>query len=143
MENKEIEIEGHVYRIGKLDAFKQFHLVRRLTPVFFALGNSGATVEKTAAGGIAGLSDLAAIGALAPVADVIAKLSDEESEYVVNLCLLVCQRKVSEGKWAPVKVRGAAKLQMDDITLTAMMQLVFAVIEENLGNFFPVPPAQA
>lgn len=131
----EIEIEGNLYRVGRLNAFKQFHVVRRLAPALFALGEVGSNPKNLQ-------DDISALAAMGPVAEAVSKLSDADSEYVLNTCLLVCKRQAEGGVWAPVKVQGAVNLQFDDIKLPTMMRLVFETIKENLGNFFPVPPAQ-
>lgn len=134
----ETDIDGHTYRIGKLDAYKQLHVTRKLAPALWAFG-SAATGAADATGKVA---EEIALTAMRPVAEAISKLTDEDTEYVVNTCLRVVQRKEGENAWQPVKVGNGNKLMFEDIGLDTMLKIVFAVIQENLGNFFPGPLAQ-
>jgi hypothetical protein len=114
----EKELNGVTYSIEKLNAFEQLHIARRLAPMLASL--AGAEDEG---------------GALPAIADTLSKMSDDDVNYIVNNCLKACKRK-QEGKgYAKVMVSGA--LMFADIDLTAMLALVQAVVEENLGSFFP------
>lgn len=136
----DVPINGHNYRTGKLDAFKQFHIARRLAPALWALGKAAALLPGTGTADKKNLSDGDMLMALGPMADVIAKMSDADSEYVLNSCLDVCQREQPGGGWARIRTPGAG-LQFEDIDISALMKLTVTVIRENLGNFFPEPPA--
>jgi hypothetical protein len=136
-EPNEVQVGEKTYRIGKLNVFTQFNVVRRLAPAFFAMGKVASTIETDGTK----IDDIAALAAMGPVAEAIAGLSDADAEFVLNKCLLVCHLKLDNGTWAPVKAQGAVNLQQD-IPLPEVMQLVFAVLRENLGNFFPGPQQQ-
>ena len=41
-----MEIAGHDYAIGKIDAFAQFHVARRLAPAILAMGHSALALLK-------------------------------------------------------------------------------------------------
>lgn len=119
----EFPIGGNTYRAGKLDAFKQFHISRRLAPV---LGGLAATAE----GGQAGFAAF-----LVPITEAVAQMSDADCDYILQACLGVVQRQQGTA-WAPVFNAGNKALMFDDIDLGAMMQIAVKVIEENLGGFF-------
>lgn len=121
------------YATGKLDAFKQFHVARRLAPVLLALGGAAAGMMKV----IAGAGDEEAMKAMSPMAEVLANMSDADSEYVLHTCLAVAQRQSGAG-WANVFIPGAG-LAFQDIDLSAMIQIAVATLRENLGNFIPAP----
>ncbi len=128
----ELELSGNNYKIGKLSAMQQLHIVRRLAPTIFALSSATSTdTPKT---------DFEALSALAPVADMISKMSDEDSEYVVKSCLSVVFRQNATG-WAKIQA-GNGNLMFDDIDLSAMMKLTFEVVKDNLGNFLTALPTQ-
>ncbi|MCL1939535.1 MAG: hypothetical protein FWG04_02605 [Desulfovibrionaceae bacterium] len=140
----EFTIANTVYRAGKLDAFKQLHIVRRLTPCIGPLVSLAAIdsekfkVEKDAAGKIIKID-----GDFNQVADPLVKaitaLSDEDVEYVLNVCLEVTERKQSGGKWAPLRVNGVT--MFDGLALPAMLQIAYHVILENLTDFFSGLPS--
>lgn len=126
----EIELGGQVYRTGKLDAMRQFHLSRRLAPiipplipVFIKLKNGGLEQDM-----------LGFAGALGPFADGLAAMSDEASEYILGTCLSVVQRKGGK-TWANVWDVQGKVCMFDDMQLPDMVQLTLRVIQDNLGPF--------
>lgn len=123
----DIEVNSNTYRIGKMDTRKQFHVSRRLAPLLAGIGGA-------IAGSMAG--DGSALAAtFQPIAEALSKMSDEDTDYVLDNCLAVVSR-LQGNQFAPVMARGGA-LMFDDIDLPSMMQLAVAVIRENLGGFFP------
>jgi len=127
----QFEINGQTYRAGKMDAFKQFHVSRRiapiiptLIPVFLRLANDGSIVKN--------LDALAEV--LGPFADGIAAMSDESSEFVIGTCLSVVQRQ-NGSLWAPVWNSQQKVCMFDDLDLGAMIQIVLRVLQDNLGPF--------
>ena len=131
------EINGINYTIGKLDAFTQLHVARRLAPVL-----AGMFTAFRHAPEIANAADDSILAmATGPLAETLAKMSNEDVDYVVNACLSVCQRQQAKG-WAKVMVNGS--LMFSDIELDALLGLTVAVIQENLGRFFSTSqPASA
>lgn len=143
---RELTVGDHDYRIGKLDARKQFHLARRLAPVFGriaanakASGISETITEKKEDDSVK--ETLAAASKffdliVGPVADSLAKMTDEEADYILFTCMGVVDRKEGSDSWAKVKATGQDKLMYQDIELQDLVQLTVATIQENLGSFF-------
>lgn len=138
----ELTIGTERYRVDKMDAIKQFHLSRKIGGVLFALGGVAASLRnlpKTEDGKLDVTEDKA-ISAMGPVAQALGSMSEEDSNYVLSLCLGAVSRAQGSG-WARVLAPGPQlKLMFNDIDLGVMMQLALAVIQENLGNFFPGLP---
>lgn len=129
----ETTINGATYRLGELPPYQQFHIARRLAPALWAMSASAEAVASSS-------EEDGVLSKFKPVADIIAKMSDEDSEYILSTCLSVVQRQQGNG-WAQIKPDGSGKLfAFSDITLQVMMQLTFAVIKENLGSFFAALP---
>lgn len=127
----EFEISGKQYRVGKLDAFKQFHVSRRiapiiptLVPVFLKISKDGSVTKD-----LAGIAEL-----LVPFADGIAAMSDVDSEYVIGTCLSAVQRQ-SMTNWTPVWSQSARAAMFEDMDLGVIMQIVLRVIQDSLGPF--------
>lgn len=118
-----MELNGHEYRIGKLDAFKQLHIARRLAPLM-----AGMVKAFSASDGEDAL-DLAAV----PIAEAIAQMSDADVEYVTKTCLRAVKR-IDSGKALDMMV--GEDLRYQDIDLATMLQLTVAVVKDNLGSFF-------
>jgi hypothetical protein len=128
----DVTINGNEYRLEKLDAVKQFHVARRLAPVLMALGGAAGAVLS---GG--SLTDSDILAKLGPLAEVLAQMSDADSEYVLNVCLVAAKRK-TPGGYSIIRIPSGA-FMFDDIDMPVMLQLVFAVLRENLGNFILAP----
>jgi hypothetical protein len=119
----EFEINGQAYRCGKMDAFKQFHVSRRLAPVFGGLASSASKDN----------ADFSQF--LQPIAEAVAHMLDADCDYVLQACLGVTQRKQESG-WANVYNVQTKALMFSDVDLAVMLQITAKVIQDNLGGFF-------
>jgi hypothetical protein len=128
-----MDINSITYSTGKLNAFEQLHVSRRLAPMLAALVSSFQSAPSLAKGAELNEDDILAL-ATGPLADTFSKMSDEDVNYIVNTCLAVCQRKQAGGY---SKVISNGNLMFSDIELDTLMGLTLAVIQENLGRFFP------
>jgi hypothetical protein len=123
----ELELDGHTYRIGKLDARAQFHIVRRLAPV---LGELAPALQ----GGKGGLD------ALPLIATAVAKLSDADADYCIFGLLKVVRRKQPNGLgWGQVSTDNL--LMYDDIGMTQMLKLAWEALTFNMSGFFAALPS--
>lgn len=134
MVEKEIKVAGVNYRVGVMDARKQFHVARRLAPVFAEL----APVLKEMLSMDKEESDEQTFKVLelaaGPLANAIAEMSDPDADYVIDNCLRVCYIQ-QESAWAPLTAPNGSL--MFPMQLPQMLELVVSVIKENLGDFFP------
>jgi hypothetical protein len=131
----ELEVSGHIYQTRKMTPMTQFHVMRRIAPVIFALGESASDELLTQLAG----SDL--LKALEPVSNILATMPDNEVEYVLNTCLDHVDRKQQTG-WAKIQAAGGA-MMFSDIELSDMLKLSAAVVQDNLGNFLDALPTGA
>lgn len=132
----EFEIKGQSYNSGKLDAFKQMHITRRLLPMIGRVGPGLMSAD--------GGSESMTMASLAPVADALAHMSDEDCDYVVQTCLAVVKRRQGEGAasvWSIIWNKSANRLMFDDIDMAIMLQITTVVIKENLTGFFSELPS--
>lgn len=125
----ELTLGDRVYRIGKLNAMQQFHLVRRLGPVLVV---AGVTLDMLRKGMKIDLGDIVAMAG--PVMDIMSKMPDDEAEYLVFLCLGCCQIKQGNA-FAPMMTPDGKKLMFADIEMPEMLRVVIEVLKDNLGNF--------
>lgn len=132
----EIQISNQTYRIGRLDAMSSFHVARRLVPVLSAMGVS--VVRIVAEQGPDGkLTEADLLSIMEPVMGVVAKMSNEDVEFVITTSLQVIQRKQGDS-WQ--RVMNGKSFQFQDITMPQMIQLTVAVVKENLSDFFAMLP---
>jgi hypothetical protein len=123
-----VQVKDARYQIGRLSAMQQFHLARRLAPVLAAMGISMAQLQR---GGTADLSDFTEM--LGPVADVLAKMSDEDANYIIYTALGVVTREQGPDKWAQVCVQ--SNMMFADIQMPEMLRLVVETLQVNLLDF--------
>lgn len=130
----EFELGENTYRIGRLDAFRQFHLSRKIAPLIPTLIPAFLTLRNTSREGAAA-SDLGSMAeAFAPFAEGIANMSDEAAEFILGSCLSVVQRKHGSA-WMPVWSAQNKTCMFDDIDLAQMVQISVRVMEGSLGPF--------
>lgn len=128
----DITIGTRNYRLGKLDALKQFHIARRLAPALASIGITVAELEKVGQG-IAGSVD-SFLPALGPVSEVLAKMSDEDTNYVLFTCLGAVQMDQGEGRYA--NITKGQQLMFEDMDMVMMLKLTAEVVKFNLEGFF-------
>lgn len=133
-----IPIGGHDYTIGRLNALDQLHVSRKIAPIVpnimpilteVAKGDLEkviASIETDENAELAGLEPLAK--ALEPFMEAIAKIPEEDVNYVIYKCLSVVKRNGS------VVCRGES-IMFDDLDMNHLLPLTVAVIRTNLGNF--------
>lgn len=127
----EFDVDGKKYKITDgLDAFKQSHIVRRLAP---AIGGLAPLVKDMRS--FKGDPLTAIANAVGPITEALAKLSDEDVEYIQKNCLAVVFREQGEGKWARVFAHGGV-VQFNDIGLLEMNEIVIKVLKHHLSDFF-------
>ncbi len=130
-------INGQEYKFDKIPALAQFHIVRRLAPVIGEL--LGAIDPKKFKGGKADISEGEMIKVLGPITTALAKLSDEEANYVLFGLLKAVTRKQIGGGWA--KVVTGESLMFEDIDMKVMIQLSVKSFMVNLGGFINALPS--
>lgn len=133
---QELEFDGKKYRTGKLDAFKQYHLMRKLLPLFSGLGESFAR-QAPLMNGNGEVPQTNFWASLAPISQAISEMSMDDSEWILKTCLTAVS--VHNGRnWAPLTTP-SGQLMFEDTEMLTMVQLSLAVVQDNLGSFFPVP----
>lgn len=143
---REIDINGNTYRIGDLNAMRQFHLARRLAPIQLALGLNLSKVkipvaaqDETQEGAVAELMDGEEImavfaGMMEPIIQELAKMPQADVDYLMNECLSVVQRKQGD-RFAPI-MTASNQMLFADIKMQQLIRLCIEVVRENLGDFF-------
>jgi len=123
----EFDVMGITYKVRKLPAMRQFHIVRRLLPVLSELAPAA---SKGANG----------IDVLPLLSKTISGMSDTDADYVIYGLLAAVQRNQGQGLgWADV-TNGTA-LMYDDVPMSAVLQLVWKALTHNLSDFFAALPS--
>jgi hypothetical protein len=117
MDGRTVEIKGNEYAIGKLGARDQFHVARRISPIIIELRKDD----------------------MASLLLALSRMSDEDTNYVLDRCLAVCRRKNVGGGWDSLMAVQGNKFipAFSDIDGRTELELAGNVIEANeLGSFF-------
>mgnify|MGYP000094691481 CR=1 FL=1 len=104
-------IKDKTFDSGRLNAFQQLHVVRRLAPV---------TERLVALAGSAG------------------ELPDADVDYILNACLDVTQIRQDTGGFARLRVNGVIMFPLD---LTMLLGIAAHVLKDNLSGFFADLPS--
>lgn len=124
----EFSINGNEYRAGKLTAFQQLHVSRKLAGILPKV--VPALVAATEAG-----SDLSSLlTAFGPAAEALAAMPESDVDFVYHTTLAAVSRKQGSA-WCAIWNGSAKTLQFDDIDLSIMSQIVFQVLKDSLGSF--------
>lgn len=134
-------INGHIYDTGKLNAKKQFHVVRRLAPLLSnAAGVLQTLKQLSAQDSLDAITDEEGLQVLGESGGALAALPEQDVDYIIDACLSVTRRQAQGGTgWCPLTTTGG-DLMFNDMSMSEMMQLVFAVLKESLGDFFDALP---
>lgn len=122
----EFEVNGITYRASKLDAMKQFHIVRRLAPILAEISSAfkGETME-----------------ALSSMADALARLDDKDANMILFGLLNAVERKELHGVGYSKITTANETLMYQDIDLPAMLQIAYKSGVYNFQDFFQKLPS--
>ena len=123
----EFDVADQHYRSGRLDAFRQLHIARKLAPLIAKLSPQAANPDA---------NDFFSL--MAPVIDGLAEMPEDDVNYITQRCLSVVQRQQGQ-QWAPVWNDTAKRLMFDDIDAMQLLQISFQVISDQLGSFMRAP----
>lgn len=139
MTENSFEAGGRQFKLSKINAMKQFHIVRRIGPI---LGDLLPTLKNIAASkkDVDQMSEDEkldqAVHFAGPIMDGLAKLSDKDAEFVLYGLLAAAEMKQEGGNWARI-VQGDT-LMFDNLGLPLMIQVAGRSFMYNLAGFFDV-----
>lgn len=127
--NTRFQVSGHNYRCGRLNAFDQNHVARKLNSILLWVAEMKKDAVKT----------VLPSGYAQAMCAISGSIPREDVDLAYGLCLSVVARETEGGaSWAPVQTNG--RLMMDDINLPEMLEIIWQVLEHNrLVDFFGAP----
>lgn len=130
----EFEVVGKKYRVGKLDAIKQFHLMRKIGPIV-------AKIAPDFANQADGLGDMQKM--ITPVLEALSEMKDGDVDYIIRMCLSVTKRDEGANVWVDCWNVRANMSQFADMDLSVLLPVCLNVIQENLGGFLGGSPSSS
>lgn len=139
MENS-FEAGGKKFKLGKLDAFRQFHIVRRIGPLLAEMMPVVAGIAKAKVERMSEAEKLEEFAKIAgPVMQGLSKLSDADADYVLYRLLSVVEVHQEQfNSWA--KIATDSGLMIQDLELPILLQAAGRSLIFNLSGFFALLP---
>lgn len=139
MDNK-FSLANRQFSLTKLDAFKQFHIVRRMGPILIDLLPQIQVFASTKkAENLSEREQFESIEKIArPFMLGLAKLSDEDADYVFHGLLASAEVQQGQANWARIYVNGT--LMFTDLELPILIQVAARAFMYNLAGFFAALP---
>lgn len=134
------ELGGRKFKLGKLNALRQFHVTRKLGPLLGTLLPAMKEIGPSAknATSLSTEEQLDVVVKFAgPFFEGFAKLSNEDSEYVLFGLLEAVEIANPDGLGGWTKVSNGTMLMVQNIEFPILMQLMARSFGHNLAAFFP------
>lgn len=112
---REFKVGEHEYSAGRLDAFTQLHIGRRLAPALASV-----TAES---------------GSLVSILDAISSASQADVDFIIKASVKVVKRQ-SGGSWAPIYSASADRLVFEDINGAQLVEIAAMAIKDDIAPFF-------
>lgn len=141
--NQDFDIGGRKFKLGKIDAFKQFHIVRRVGPILADMLPALKDIAKAAKGGPDESEEMKLDQIskfVGPIMEGLSRLSDADADKVLFGLLSAVEVQHGGGSWA--KVSNGTMLMMQDLELPVLLQLAGRAFMFNLSGFFAALPKQ-
>lgn len=137
------------FKYSKIDAIKQFHIVRRLAPVvgeLMAVVTNSANLVKGGKKEDISLDDIdfdIVAKNIGPLMEVLAKLPDADVEYCLYGLLSAAERKIPGGGWAKVTTPDGKHLMFEDVKsdMIFMIQVCAGSFMMNIAGFINALPS--
>ncbi len=129
------------FKVGKIHAFKQFHIVRRIAPILGELMPIMAKLGKEMKNpdGLSQDEQFEKLAVIAgPVMIGFSKLSDDDSNKVLLGLLSAVEMKMETGNYA--KLSNGDTLMFDNLELPLLLQAAGRSFMFNMSGFFNVLP---
>ena len=137
MVDNNFSIGDRQFKISKINALKQYHIVRRVAPILGEMIPAMKQISKKNSAGLTEDEKLEqAADVFAPIMHGISKLSDKDSEFVLYGLLAAVEMKQSEGNWA--KISNGEMLMFDNLELPVLLQAAGRSFMFNMTGFFDV-----
>lgn len=142
MSSRDFEIGTTKFKLNKIDAFKQFHIARRLAPILSDLLPAMKNIQKVEQANLSESEKLDQFAEIAaPLLNGLSKLTDEDSNKILfGLLSSVEIQQETTGNWA--RVSNDQMLLIQNLELPILLQIAGRAFAYNLQGFFGALPRQ-
>lgn len=137
--NNDFEINGKKFKLSKINALKQFHIVRKIGPILTELLPALQELQKSDIQKLSENENLESLSKfVTPIMNGLSKLSDAEADKVLYGLLSSVEVQQPAGNWS--RVSTDTMLMMQDMELPILLQIAGRAFMFNLSGFFAVLP---
>lgn len=138
---RDFQLGDKKFKLNKLDAFKQFHVARRMTPLLADIVPVMQKLAPKIKNEDTSMTEEQKFDALMPILTPIltglSKLTDEDANYVMHN-LLSCVEYQYMSAWATVST--GKELRFQDLELPVLLQVAGRSFMYNLSGFMAALP---
>lgn len=140
MNEREFKIGDRNFKLSKIDAIRQFHIVRRIAPILKDLLPVMGTIAKSKLDSLNEEQKLEEFGRIAgPIMQGLSNLSDSDADFVLYRLLASVEIEQPQfHSWSAVATESGVKMQ--DLELPVLLQLAGRALMYNLAGFFSSLP---
>lgn len=136
---REFEVQGVKFQLRKIDAMRQFHIVRRLGPILGEILPAAKKLKVDDSGLTEDQKFEQIIDVIQPIMDGLSRLSDKDADYVLlNLLSAAEMHQAATNSWAQI-VKGDHYM-VNTLDLPTMLQVAGRAFAFNLAGFFSIAP---
>ena len=141
--DRDFEFGGRKFKLSKIDAFKQFHIVRRIGPILSdllpAMQGIGALQKSGDSESLSEEQKFKMVEKFAaPLMTGFSKLTDADAEIVLHGLLQSVEVQQAAGNWA--RVSTGSMLMIQDLELPHLLRIAGQAFMFNLAGFFAALP---
>lgn len=137
MADNSFKIGDRNFKVSKINAMKQYHIVRRIAPILSEMIPAMKQIAKQNTEGLSEDEKLEQAAQIAmPIMNGISKLSDKDSEFVLYSLLAAVEIQQAEGNWA--RIVNGDMLMFDNLELPVLLQAAGRSFMFNMTGFFGV-----
>lgn len=140
--DRDFQAGGRQFKLNKIDAIRQWHIVRRIGPLIAELMPQLSTLAKMNQDLPEEQKFAKIVEAITPFMAGLSSLSDDKADYVLFRLLGSVEVLQSEfNKWT--RVSTDAGILMQDLELPILLQAAGRALFYNLGSFLDLLPRKA
>ena len=138
-DDRSFKVGPRSFKLNKIDAFQQFHIVRRIGPLLSELFPVFAQIKTTNVDSLSEEKKLEEFAKIAkPLMDGLARLTDSDADYVLFRLLSSVEVLQPEfNTWARIATNNGIMIQ--DIDLPVLIQAAGRALVYNLAGFLALP----
>ena len=128
----EFDLDGRNFRAEKLPAMKQWHLLRKISPLFPPLAP---IFQRIAATKGVGINFLEVAELAHPFMNAIAEMKASDSDEVFHTTLSSVKVETAPATWMPLWNTAGITAVMELNDIGKLLPIILKVVQYNLGDF--------